>query len=146
MGTDYKQISEDAIGQPVQAAGLFEPAGAQYSSSRVGGGGGSGILMAISKHSDRGEAAAEANLPKWMIIAVTDEQIHVFEAKEKIGHYELAEPALAVLDRSSTTAEKHLSGLGAEGLSLLADDGRRVEVEAPRMTGHGMDVINLLVG
>jgi len=102
--------------------------------------------MALAKHSDRGKAAAEEDLPKWMIIAVTDSQIHVFEAVEKIGHYEIGGAALAVLDRASTTAEKHLSGLGAEGLSLLAGDGTRLEVEAPRMSGHGTEVIKLLAG
>ena len=121
MSTDYKGIAESAIGGTVVAAGLFEPAGGQYSPSRGGGNAAGGILMALSKHSDRGQAAAD--LPKWTIIGVTDSQIHVFEAKEKIGHYEIAGPALFVLDRASTTAEKHLGGLAAEGLSLTGADG-----------------------
>lgn len=144
MGTDYAKITGEAIGEPVQAAGLFQPAGGQYSTSRGGGNSAGGIVMALSKHSDRGKAAAD--LPKWMIIGVTESQIHVFEAKEKIGHYEIGGPALFTLDRASTTAEKHVGGLEAEGLSLLGADGERVEVEAPRMSGHGADVIKLLVG
>ncbi|MEI6446795.1 MAG: hypothetical protein WCO96_02800 [Actinomycetes bacterium] len=143
MGTDYAKIAEEAIGQPVEAAGLFEPSGSQYS-SRYGGNAAGGILTGLAKHSDRGKAAAD--LPWRMIIGVTDSQIYVFEAKEKIGHFEIETPALFVLDRGSTTAEKHVGGVAAEGLSLTAPDGTRVEVEAQRVAGHGTDVIKLLVG
>ncbi len=142
MGTDYKKIAEDAIGEPVEAAGLFEPAGAQYSSSHSGGNAAGGLVKALSKHSSRSEAAAD--LPSWMIIGVTGSQIHVFEAQEKIGHYEINSTAIFTLDRASTQVEKHLGGLGAEGLSLIGADGTRVEVEAPRLAGHGADVISLL--
>lgn len=141
MGTDYKKISEDVIGEPVEAAGLFEPAGAQYSASR-GGGAASGLIQSLSKRSSRTQAAED--LPKWMIIAVTASQIHVFEAQEKIGHYEIASSALAVMDRGTTTATKHLGGAAASGLSLVGADGDRIEVEAPRLAGHGGDVISLL--
>lgn len=142
MGTDWNRIAEEAIGQAVLAAGLFEPAGDQYSASRGGGNAAAGLVMALGKHGDRAKAAAD--LPKWMIIGVTESEIHVFEAKQKIGHYEIEGPAFAVLDRSTTTATKHLGGAAAEGLSLVREDGARLEVEAPRLTGHGTDVIKLL--
>lgn len=146
MGTDYVKISSEAIGEEVEVAGLFQPAGGQYSSARAGGNAAGGIVMALSKHSDRTKSANEANLPQWMILAVTASQVHVFEAKQKIGHYEIAGPAFGVFDRSSLTAEKHLGGLEAEGLSLTSTDGKRLEVEAPRLSGHGTDVIKLLAG
>ncbi len=139
MGTDYKKISEDVIGEPVEAAGLFEPAGDQWTGKHGGEG---AIFDPITNRSERHQAAAD--LPAWMIIAVTATQIHVFEAHQKIGHYEIRESALAVMDRSTTTATKHLGGLSAAGLSLVGADGDRIEVEAPRIAGHGGDVISLL--
>lgn len=129
--------AQRAIGdaEKVLAAGVFQPRGTEGSID-VGGVAGAmvgGTLMSEAQH-----------VPRWTLIAVTDDRLHAFEAHAKGTSWSVGEP-FETWDRHKIAITVH----GRFGVRTFevedVDTGRRFEFETPRFgPAHGTVVVKLL--
>jgi hypothetical protein len=128
----FADRAEELSGEPIRAAMLYQPAGTMRAGAAAIAGSAMNSILATRKARKKA-----GGLPPFVLLAVSDKNVHMFEYRSKLGRQVLSGP-IKSWERSDVEVDGDTEGIWAKLHITIKSSGDQYHLESTGNVGKSM--------